>query len=342
MAYPTSGRDLDTSTINKWLVRKDGPVDCMYKDDAVLDTLREAGKRQVKKGRPQLKSSFRTLDGGEFLQDAPMLNKSAGPTNITGDEVIAGVGHDPLEKALWPLSMKVDIVLFTEFDKIRNAGTQAMVDEEQARITEKTLAMLAAVDYDICARDSLTGVSTYKGVNGLPALIDIAGQSDTKAVAGITRSSSVLGWCNRKTTTAGAFTTYYSKLTVQQALCNASSKAARWNMLLTDPTTYAAILNHFLSLGQVQLQKDTDPDTGYQSFGWLGCKVVTDDDIADGFIYGLPTEDMWFAVNKHHQFHVGDRHEAPNQFLDYRKLSFAGQLGFRRFSGAGVSSGWTA
>ena len=173
------------------MTAKGGPVDCIYATNAVLDTLRETGKRQGKRGVPQQKSSFRTLDGGEFLQDAPLLNQSAASTNITGDEVITGIGLDPLEKALWPLCMKGAIVQISEFDKIRNAGREQMVNEEQARITEKMSRLQYDVNYDLCARDSLTGVSSYTGVNGLPALLDTSGTSDTKAVAGITRSSAM-------------------------------------------------------------------------------------------------------------------------------------------------------
>jgi len=342
MAAPDRGRDLTASTINKWLAKKGGLKDCAYAGVHVLDTLREKGKRQTKRGVPQKKSAWMSHDGGDYIQDTPILYKSAGPTNITGDEVIPGVGHNPFGKALWPIAMKGDIVQISEFDKIRNAGKQKMVDEWQGRIQEKISAMLYAVNYDICARDSGTGESSYTGVNGLPWLIDVAGQGDTKSVAGITRSSSVLGWTNRKTTSCGAFATYYSKLGLQQALCEGSTVGGGiWDLIITTPTIWAAIRNFFTGLGEVDLQSNTDPDAGYRYFTWNGAKVVMDENITAGYIYGLSTEDMWFCVDPAHDFHVGESAEAPNQFVTARKLSFAGNLGFRRFSGAGVTTGWS-
>ena len=342
MAYPTSGRDLSATTINKWLTTDGGPVDCAYANNAVLDTLKETGKNQGKRGVPQQKSAFRTLDGGEFVQDTPLLVKSGASTNITGDEVITAVQTDPFKKAIWPLCMKVKIVTISEFDKMRNSGSEKMVDEEQGRITEGMSRLMYDVNYDICTQDYATGVSSYTGVNGLPKLINSSGTSDTDVIAGITRANSTIpGWCNQASTSVGAFKTYYTTLTTQRAVCDGANKGARWNLLLTTPTIWAAILNKYLSLGQVQLQNDKDPDTGYQSFRWLGAKVVMDQDITAGYIYGIPTEDMWFAVNKNHNFKVGEAYDAQVQMVTARKMSFAGNIGFRRFNGCGVTTGWS-
>ena len=68
MAYPSGGRDLSASTINKWIT-KEGIIDAIYASNAVLDTLKETGKRQGKRGVPAQRSAYRVYNGGEFIQD---------------------------------------------------------------------------------------------------------------------------------------------------------------------------------------------------------------------------------------------------------------------------------
>ena len=340
MAYPSGGRDLSASTINKWIT-KEGIVDAIYASNGVLDTLKETGKRQGKRGVPAQRSVFRVYNGGEFIQDAPILNQSAASTDVTGDEVLTSVATDPLEKALWPVCLKGKIVQISEKDTMRNRGEAQMVDEEQVRITEGLSRVMYDVNYDITARSSLCGVSSYNGVNGLPGMISTSGTSATDTIGGITRASTLTGWLNQAATTCGAFATYYTKLTLQQAVCNGASKAPMWNLLITTPTVWAGMLNKFLSLGQVQLQNDKDPDTGYAHFRWLGAKVVMDQSITAGYIYGIPTEDMWFYVDSERNFKVDEKFEPPDQFVYARKIKVACQVGFRRFSGVGVTTGWS-
>lgn len=341
MAYPTSGRDLRASTINNWLTTDKGPLDCAYAGTPVLDELKKTGKRQGRRGVTQQASAFRILDGGEFIQDAPIINKSDASTNITGDDVIVGRGHDPLERVYWAWCMKGALVQINDFDKVRNQGRAKMVDEWQTRVTERMSRMMYDVNYDIVARDSGTGISSYTGVNGLPWLLDIEGSSDTKAVAGLTRSSAVPGWMNQATKTCGAFATYYYKLSLQRAVAEGACKGGIWNLILTTPTVWNAMLVYLQGKGEVQFQKDDSPDPFYRHFTWFGAKICMDQDLTAGYIYGIPTEDMFFAVHKDHNFKTGESFETPNQFITARKMSFMGNIGFRRFNGAGVTTGWS-
>jgi len=328
-------RDITAYQLNAFIQEK-RLYDAIYQGVPAIDALKKRATKQ--KGMPASEKAYREINGGEKIQDSPLLSGSSTAIRMGAGANFNVAGHDPAVKIEWPWGGLGDVMLSDKTDTARNSGTGKLADKIQTALREKMDYIADLLETDMFAANQ-TGTSGWEGINGFGSFITAAATTGT--LGGIDRSL-YTGWQNQYTATIGDVTPTGAGQAALIYLLAKCKKATgkEWDYIFAGDLAWSYIGQAAMEVGRTYFQKMDKPDIGYPSFGFMGadiilCPKMTNTDA----IYGINTGALVFAYNKNMNFLVDGPIKALDQPVVGYQIMLQAQLFPRRTNGLALGDG---